>query len=241
MADFALDCEFIENGNTIEVISIGIQNLVTRQTLYLISTDFDPEKANEFVKEQVLPKLPPKNLPDGTPDSRWKPESEFGPDILEFCGGPVNWESGDANKPHFYAWFGSYDWVCLCQRFGTMMQMPEGWPRYIRDVKQMVDDVETRIKYHMGITPEYQAYMTRLFEIRPEDGGVGRLKLPPKSAVVHDALEDAKWVGQVLQYIRVLYPVSSPIYTAPVELVLPYLAGTFSDSGPLTPVVNSDD
>ena len=33
-----------------------------------------------------------------------------------------------------------YDWVALCQLFGTMMDLPEGWPMYCRDVKQLADD-----------------------------------------------------------------------------------------------------
>lgn len=32
-----------------------------------------------------------------------------------------------------------YDWVVLCQLYGTMMDLPKGWPMYCRDVKQLCD------------------------------------------------------------------------------------------------------
>lgn len=32
-----------------------------------------------------------------------------------------------------------YDWVVLCQLFGTMMQLPKGWPMYCRDLRQALD------------------------------------------------------------------------------------------------------
>jgi hypothetical protein len=35
----------------------------------------------------------------------------------------------------------SYDWVVLCQLFGTMMDLPKGWPMYCRDVKQLADSL----------------------------------------------------------------------------------------------------
>ncbi len=34
----------------------------------------------------------------------------------------------------------SYDWVVLCQLFGTMMDLPKGWPMWCRDLKQLVTE-----------------------------------------------------------------------------------------------------
>jgi hypothetical protein len=36
-----------------------------------------------------------------------------------------------------WAYYGDYDWVVLCQLFGTMMDLPEGWPMFAMDVKQL--------------------------------------------------------------------------------------------------------
>ena len=43
------------------------------------------------------------------------------------------------DNPEFWAYYGAYDWVCLCQLFGPMINLPKGWPMYARDLKQLVD------------------------------------------------------------------------------------------------------
>lgn len=35
----------------------------------------------------------------------------------------------------------SYDWIALCQLYGTMMQLPKGFPKFCRDLKQLSVDV----------------------------------------------------------------------------------------------------
>ncbi len=44
-------------------------------------------------------------------------------------------------KPEFWAYYADYDWVVLCQLYGTMMDLPTEWPMYCRDVKQLCDDL----------------------------------------------------------------------------------------------------
>ena len=51
------DTEFIDNGRTIELISIGVAAEDGRE-YYAISTEFDPERAGSWVRKHVLPKLP---------------------------------------------------------------------------------------------------------------------------------------------------------------------------------------
>ena len=51
------DTEFIEDGRTIELVSIGIVAEDGRE-YYAVSTAFDPSKANAWVRENVLDKLP---------------------------------------------------------------------------------------------------------------------------------------------------------------------------------------
>ena len=55
---FFYDCEFIEDGVTIELISIGVVDEQGRE-YYAVSTEFDPERAGAWVRSHVLPKLPP--------------------------------------------------------------------------------------------------------------------------------------------------------------------------------------
>ena len=47
------DTEFIEDGQTIELVSIGIVG-ENGSEYYAVSTDFDPSKANSWVKDLSL-------------------------------------------------------------------------------------------------------------------------------------------------------------------------------------------
>jgi hypothetical protein len=54
---FFYDCEFIEDGRTIDLVSIGV---VREDGLeyYAVSTEFDPSRANPWVRRHVLEQLP---------------------------------------------------------------------------------------------------------------------------------------------------------------------------------------
>ena len=71
------DTEFIEDGRTIELVSIGIVAEDGRE-YYAVSTDFDPSKANAWVRENVLDKLPSPR------DSVWKSKDTIRREVLEF-------------------------------------------------------------------------------------------------------------------------------------------------------------
>ena len=43
--------------------------------------------------------------------------------------------------PEFWAYYADYDWVVLCQLYGTMMRLPSEWPRFCRDLKQLSVDL----------------------------------------------------------------------------------------------------
>ena len=114
---YFFDTEFIEDGKTIDLISIGIADEDGR-TYYAEAGGCDYSRASSWVKKHVLPKL------DGRLVSRYKISS----DIVSFVG----------EDPEFWAYFADYDWVVLCQLYGTMMDLPETWPKYCLDLKQMV-------------------------------------------------------------------------------------------------------
>lgn len=130
------DTEFIEDGKTIDLISIGIVAEDGRE-YYAISTEFNAKKASQWVKDNVLIHLPPKNWNDLTsPNQReqsiryYKNRKQIKQEILNFIGD---------DKPEFWAYYADYDHVALCQLFGTMMDLPKGWPMYTRDIKQLCD------------------------------------------------------------------------------------------------------
>jgi len=114
------DTEFIENGKTIQLISIGAVN-EDGGTFYAVSNEYNPEDADKWVKENVLSKIPK--------DQVTLSRKEIANAFLDWCG----------DKPEFWAYYADYDWVVLCQLYGRMIDLPKGWPMYCRDIKQVCD------------------------------------------------------------------------------------------------------
>lgn len=126
-----LDCEFIEDGKTIDLVSIGIVSEDERY-YYAISNEFDESKASDWVKENVLTQIKEESY------IYKKPRNLIKNEILGFVFN-ANYTSSD--KPEFWAYYADYDWVCLCQLFGTMMDLPKEFPRYCKDIKQWCDQL----------------------------------------------------------------------------------------------------
>src|SRR5512133_1462385 len=91
---FFYDCEFIEDGTTIDLVSIGVVGEDGRE-FYAVSTEFDASRAGAWVRANVLPKLPP------PADRAWRSRQSLRADLLEFltsAPGEVQlWE--DAGRP----------------------------------------------------------------------------------------------------------------------------------------------
>lgn len=110
------DTEFIEDGRTIDLLSIGLVR-DDGSTYYAEPAEADRSRADDWVKANVLTHL------CGPIKSR----SQIAKDIREFVG----------DTPEFWAYYADYDWVVLCQLFGRMIDLPEGWPMFCRDLKQV--------------------------------------------------------------------------------------------------------
>lgn len=123
---YFLDCEFIEDGTTIDLISIGIVAEDGRE-YYACNTQCSFWKASRRVIDNVLNGLPIKS------SEFWKPKYEIVNDILKFC------DLEQYGKPEFWGEWASYDWVAFCQLFGTMMDLPDGYPMRINDVIQYAE------------------------------------------------------------------------------------------------------
>lgn len=118
-----LDTEFLEDGKTIELISIA---LVERdQHFYAVSSEFPLKKAVEhpFVGKQVLPLLPS--------PSTWVPKAKILEGVKEFIGDPRGME--------IWADFASYDWVVFCQLFGAMVDKPRGYPWFVHEFRMLLN------------------------------------------------------------------------------------------------------
>lgn len=144
MTRYFYDAEFIERGPgyPIDLISIGIVSEDDRE-LYLCNDDCDLSVANDWVKANVIPCLPPKRLnlsdPSISPRQkqeslRWKTREQIGKAIVEFM------DIDRYSKPQLYGEWCSYDHVVFSQCFGDMMDSPKGFPMRTIDIIQIAED-----------------------------------------------------------------------------------------------------
>jgi hypothetical protein len=123
-----LDTEFIERPCTIDLISIGIVGDGSR-SFYGENSEVDWSQASPWVLENVRPYLWAPKYPHA---DFAIPREELASRILAFIG---------PGEPEFWGYYADYDWVAFCWLFGTMMDLPKGWPKYCRDIKQWADDL----------------------------------------------------------------------------------------------------
>lgn len=112
------DTEFIEDGKTIDLLSIGMVR-EDGMSIYLENAIADVSKASPWVCENVLPHL------RKTPGVVLHPV-DIAHIVKNFVG----------DKPEFWAYYGAYDWVSLCQLYGKMIDLPPTWPMFCMDIKQ---------------------------------------------------------------------------------------------------------
>lgn len=94
------------------------------------------------------------------------------------------------HPPVFYGYYADYDWVLFCSLFGKMMNLPEGFPMYCRDLKQMFDEKAESMK---GFS-EKSTLEDKLCRIK-------RDKKYPKQENEHHALSDAKWNYKLYKFL----------------------------------------
>ncbi len=158
-----VDSEFIDDGRTIDLISIGLVCEDGRE-YYAQSVEFEYEasNANKWIRENVFPHLDlgctcftvdSRNAVEDMRDMHlfldgnvrerhkklypvcpWRRLREIAQEIKAFC------DPEQYGKPEFIGWCAGYDFVLLCQLFGTMMDLPADWPHYIKDLQHVLDD-----------------------------------------------------------------------------------------------------
>ncbi len=160
------DTEFLEDGRTIDLISIGIVAEDGRE-YYAVAQDADWDRisTHEWLMANVVPQLPPGRAPEWKPKTQIRDEvSAFlRPATLSYPGMPVR-DRGRWNPqtvPELWAWYGAYDHICLAQLFGRMIDLPRHIPMWTNDLRQ-------------------------------EQHRLGNPKLPAQPKGLHNALEDAR-------------------------------------------------
>lgn len=231
---YFLDTEFIEGfkkpikwlptiGNfnkpyhSIQLVSIGIVAEDGRE-YYAISNEFDPRDADAWVRDNVL--LPiyqecvvgdmrnhfpfSTRMNSGVTRGKGKSNKQIAEEIYNFCNvyHPVNLKTDD---PEFYAYFADYDWVVFCSLFGTMMDLPKGFPMYCNDLKQSLDEKEKSLLNEDGkvelvseIIPEYGCAIVAVFDSIKEFGAY------PIKENEHNALADARWNKKLYEFLKKL-------------------------------------
>lgn len=138
---YFLDAEFID-GNPIDLISIGIVCEDGHQ-YYAINHECDWSRADDWVQENVLTELPPR--PSGlifpphpqlaqhpAYQAGWRTRAMIAAEVSQFIL---------PGTPSVWGWYNSSDWVTLYQLFGRMIDLPEHFPFYAKELKQTVDEL----------------------------------------------------------------------------------------------------
>lgn len=132
------DTEFLEDGRTIELISIGLVRESDGAELYLVNCDMPVKriKKHPFLSKHVWPSLPnyhgdARNVwPDdlNTEHPAVQPLPEIASQVRRFIT--------DTTNPQLWAWYGAYDHVALAQLYGPMINLPNGIPMWTNDLRQ---------------------------------------------------------------------------------------------------------
>lgn len=118
------DTEFLEDGETIDLISIGIVAEDGREYYAVnLNADWPRISRHQWLSKNVFPQLPDA--------STWKPKNQIRDEVKAFLLATPNTE--------LWAWFSAYDHVVLAQLFGRMIDLPDGIPMYTNDVRSLVD------------------------------------------------------------------------------------------------------
>ncbi len=96
----------------------------------------------------------------------WRTREQLKRDVLSFM------DIAAYGKPEIWSWCSAFDFVVFCQLFGTMMDLPPGYPHYIKDLQQVLDE--------RGISDE---------------------ELPEQEEGLHNALHDARHLKRLWGYI----------------------------------------
>lgn len=191
---YFVDTEFIDDGETIDLISIGIVSEDGRE-YYAQSCEFDHRSASPWVRENVLTHL---QVCSWAEPAKWGIGGMYRADRMyhkRHGGQCVDQQRGlvhncpwrarrqmkhdledffnSDSKFELWGWGAGYDWVAFCQLFGTMMELPQGWPHYIRDIQYLLDE-------------------------RCIDDS----DLPAQEGAAHNALADAKYIKQLWEFLN---------------------------------------
>jgi 3'-5' exoribonuclease Rv2179c-like domain len=175
------DWEFIEDGRTIDPVSVGMVTDDGRE-YYAVNSDFNQRRfrKSRWLMENVLPGLPqlhgearlhyPKVLIDRHHPAV-KPRGEIAHEVRDFILSTTD--------PELWAWYAAFDHVCLAWLWGPMIALPKGVPMWTNDLKQ-------------------------------ECVRLGDPRVPEQSGREHNALDDARHAREIGRFLDGLRTRDSP-------------------------------
>ena len=198
--------------HSIQLVSIGIIAEDGRE-YYAVSNEFNPRDADDWVVDNVLLPIYTECVSgdmrnhasfstrrnSGVTWGRGKSNKQIAEEIKEFCkpirnyshtGITVNYS--EIENPDFYAYYADYDWVLFCSLFGTMIDLPKGFPMYCRDLKQMLDEKVSKFCWQEIKETSFDSALKRL---KNENSNY------PQQENEHNALADAKWNKKLFEFL----------------------------------------
>lgn len=191
MTDIYYDCEFVEDGHTIDLVSIGMVADDGRE-YYAVSPQFNFKSFadNQWLIDNVWPSLPKVHgdARNHIPTRRFfglfsRPRYKILRDVFNRGAAEVKLRARIAKEvsafiaatpdPQLWASYGAYDHVALAQLFGRMIDLPRHVPMWTNDLQQEA---------------------ARL--------GVTESDLPKQAAGHHNALADARHNRDVARFLR---------------------------------------
>jgi hypothetical protein len=157
---YYFDTEFLESGagKPITLVSIGVVCEDGRE-FYAENADADLSLANEWVKANVLPKLSGPRM-----------------SASELAYALDNFVREGKKTPQWWAYYAAYDWVVMCQLFGSMKNLPRHWPQFCMDLQQ-----KKTTEFNRGMV------LPKIAEDQ-----------------AHNALVDARWLKDAYEFLESL-------------------------------------
>jgi hypothetical protein len=168
------DTEFKEDGSTIDLISFGMVCEDGRE-FYAVSNEFDTYRVatDQWLMENVMSSIghevihtEGRSQPVGLKitDPAVMSRVQIRDALLDFV---------DGTWPDFWAWYGAYDHVVMCQLFGRMIDLPKRFPMFTSDLRQTI-----------------------------KDKGIAQRELPEQPDGHHNALDDARWLKVRYEFVQ---------------------------------------
>lgn len=137
MTLFWYDAEFLEDGTTIDLISIGFVR-EDGATYYAVNSGADWTRIQQhpWLMRHVVPHLPMRQdvFEPNLLNSEVKTKSLIAKDVYDFLT--------EKGSPELWAYYCSYDHVALMQLWGSMVDRPPKIPMLTYDLKQEADRLQ---------------------------------------------------------------------------------------------------